>query len=210
IHESSGTVYNAVTNSEGRFSISGMRVGGPYKVIVSNIAFDDYEETGITLALGENYVLDVKMDEGVALDDVIISATRSKFTSAKTGASTNISNTNLTAVPTINRSVADIAKLSPYASGMSIGGGDGRSTNFTVDGANFNNNFGLSSALPGGGNPISIDAIEEMQVVVAPFDVRQTNFIGGGVNAITKYGNNKITGTDYYFSSTLNVIVVTI
>lgn len=202
IHDPSGTVYNTVTNAEGRFSISGMRVGGPYKVLVTNIAYADYEEEGITLALGENYVLDVTMSDGVALDDVIISARRSRFSNAKTGASTNISNTNLTAVPTINRSVSDIAKLSPYASGMSIGGGDGRSTNFTVDGANFNNNFGLSSALPGGGNPISIDAIEEMQVVVAPFDVRQTNFIGGGINAITKSGTNTFKGTAYtYFTN---------
>lgn len=205
IHEPSGSAYNTVTNSEGRFSISGMRVGGPYKVIVTNIAYDDYEQGGITLALGENYVLSVKMGEGVALDDVIISARRSQFTSAKTGASTNIANTSITNMPMINRSVADVAKISPYASGMSIGGGDGRSTNFTVDGANFNNNFGLSSALPGGGNPISIDAIEEMQVVVAPFDVRQTNFIGGGINAITKSGTNTFKGTAYTYFTNQNL-----
>src|SRR5699024_7620876 len=97
IHNPSGTVYNTVTNSEGRYSISGMRVGGPYKVIISNIAYDDYEEDGITLALGENFVLDAKMDEGVALDDVVISFRRSKFSNAKTGASTNIANTSITA-----------------------------------------------------------------------------------------------------------------
>ena len=82
---------------------------------------------------------------------------------------------------------------------MSFAGGDGRSTNFTIDGANFNNNFGLSSNLPGGGNPISMDAIEEVQVVVAPFDVRQTNFIGGGINAITKSGTNTFRGTAYTY-----------
>lgn len=205
IHDPSGTTYNTVTNAEGRFSISGMRVGGPYKVLVTNIAYSDYEEDGITLSLGENYVLQVNMDEGVALEDVIISARRSKFSNAKTGASTTISNDNITAIPTVNRSVSDIAKLSPYASGMSIGGGDGRSTNFTVDGANFNNNFGLSSDLPGGGNPISIDAIEEMQVVVAPFDVRQTNFIGGGINAITKSGTNEFKGTAYTYYTNQNL-----
>jgi outer membrane receptor protein involved in Fe transport len=102
-------------------------------------------------------------------------------------------------MPTINRSISDIARVSPYANGMSFAGGDGRSTNFTVDGANFNNNFGLSSNLPGGGNPISMDAIEEVQVVIAPFDVRQTNFIGGGINAITKSGTNQFKGTVYTY-----------
>lgn len=99
----------------------------------------------------------------------------------------------------MNRSISDLARMSPYANGMSFAGGDGRSTNFTIDGANFNNNFGLSESLPGGGNPISMDAIEEMQVVVAPFDVRQTNFIGGGVNAITKSGTNDFKGTAYVY-----------
>ena len=116
-----------------------------------------------------------------------------------------ISNDKLSSIPTINRSVEDIARLSPYASGMSFAGGDGRSTNFTVDGANFNNNFGLSDGLPGGGNPISMDAIEEVQVVIAPFDVRQTNFIGGGINAITKSGTNTFKGSAYTYHQNQNM-----
>jgi len=88
---------------------------------------------------------------------------------------------------------------------MSFSGGDGRSSNFTVDGANFNNNFGLSASLPGGGTPISIDAIEEVQVVIAPFDVRQTNFIGGGVNAITKSGTNTFKGSAYAYHRNENM-----
>ena len=88
---------------------------------------------------------------------------------------------------------------------MSFAGGDGRSTNFTVDGANFNNNFGLSDNLPGGGNPISMDAIEEVQVVIAPFDVRQTNFIGGGINAITKSGTNTFKGSAYTYFQNQNM-----
>lgn len=200
VHEPSGTTYGTVTNVDGRFTLQGMRTGGPYKVTISYIGLQTAVFTGITLQLGETYNLDAELAEDwEVLDEVIVTATRSRFSNEKTGTTTNISSNQIREIPTINRSIADIARLSPYASGMSFAGGDGRSTNFTVDGANFNNNFGLSSNLPGGGNPISMDAIEEVQVVIAPYDVRQTNFIGGGINAITKSGTNKFTGSAYTY-----------
>ena len=106
----------------------------------------------------------------------------------------------------MTRSLTDVTRLSPYGgNGMSFAGTDGRLANFTVDGANFNNNFGLSDGLPGGGNPISIEAIEEMQVVISPYDVRQTNFIGGGVNAVTKSGTNTFRGSAYIFHRNENM-----
>ncbi|MCK9292447.1 MAG: TonB-dependent receptor [Bacteroidales bacterium] len=167
---------------------------------VSFVGFGKSITEDISLTLGETYTLRVKLvEESIALGEVIVSAPVTKFATEKTGATTNISNEDLITMPTITRGIQDIARLSPYANGMSFAGGDGRSTNFTVDGANFNNNFGLSSNLPGGGNPISLDAIEEVQVVVAPFDVRQTNFIGGGINAITKSGTNRFRGTAYTY-----------
>ena len=198
IHTPSGTSYGTITNIDGRYSLQGMRAGGPYKVTISYVGYQSATYEDVTLSLGETYVLNHTMKESSELlDEVVISATATKFTTAKTGAAVNISNMQIANLPTVNRSISDIARLSPYANGMSFGGGDGRSTNFTVDGANFNNNFGLSDALPGGGNPISMDAIEEVQVVIAPFDVRQTNFIGGGINAITKSGTNTTKGTVY-------------
>ena len=202
-HTPSGTTYGAITNDEGRFNLPGMRVGGPYTVEVSYIGYGKNLTSGIVIGLGSAYVHNVVLsEENVSLDQVVISAKRTKFSADKTGATTNISNAQLSSMPTVNRSISDIARISPYANGMSMSGGDGRSTNFTVDGANFNNNFGLSSSLPGGGNPISLDAIEEVQVVIAPFDVRQTNFIGGGINAITKSGTNKFKGSAYtYFNN---------
>ena len=202
-HVPSGTTYGSITNGEGRYNLPGMRVGGPYSVEVSYIGYGKNVTNNIIIRLGAAYVHDVVLnEENVSLDQVVISAKRSKFTAEKTGATTNISNEQMTALPTINRSISDMARYSPYANGMSIAGGDGRSTNFTIDGANFNNNFGLSSSLPGGGSPISLDAIEEVQVVIAPFDVRQTNFIGGGINAITKSGTNKFKGSAYtYFTN---------
>lgn len=175
VHEPSGTNYGTITNVDGRFSLQGMRTGGPYKVTISYVGYQSAVYSGITLQLGENYNLNVKLKESSeTLDEIVITAAKTKFNTEKTGATTNISSSQITSLPTINRSISDIARLSPYASDMSFAGGDGRSTNFTVDGANFNNNFGLSDNLPGGGNPISMDAIEEVQVVIAPFDVRQT------------------------------------
>jgi len=137
---------------------------------------------------------------------VVVLGSGSKFATEKTGASTNITNVQITSLPTVTRSITDVTRLSPYGgNGMSFAGADGRTANFTVDGANFNNNFGLSSNLPGGGNPISLDAIEEMQVVISPYDVRQTNFIGGGVNAITKSGNNTFKGSAYIYHRNENM-----
>ena len=200
-HEPSGTTYGTVTNMEGRFNLNGMRVGGPYSVKISYIGYGTSTTSNITLSLGENYVLNVVLsEEATSLDEVVVTAARTKFTTERTGAVTNITNSQIVNLPTVSRSIIDVTRLSPYGgNGMSFAGTDGRTANFTVDGANFNNNFGLSDALPGGGSPISLEAIEELQVVIAPYDVRQTNFIGGGVNAITKSGTNTFKGSGYVY-----------
>ncbi len=201
VHVPSGTQYGAIANNEGFFTVQGMRPGGPYKVEVSFIGYTKKTYTDINLLLGEAYNLKAELAETTSqLEEVIVVGIKaSAFGTTKTGATTNISRAQMGLLPTINRSINDIARVSPYSNGMSMSGGDGRSTNFTVDGSNLNNNFGLSSSLPGGGNPISLDAIEEVQVVIAPFDVRQTNFIGGGINAITKSGTNTIKGSVYTY-----------
>ena len=200
-HTPSGTVYGAVTNSDGRYVLQGMRTGGPYLVEVSCLGYQTVKFTDIRLALGETYVLDgyLNEDNESLMEAVVVATPASRFTATKTGASVNVSNEEMMSLPNSNRSISALTKLSPYASGMSFAGADGRSTNFTVDGANMNNNFGLSSNLPGGGTPISLDAIEEVQLVVAPYDVRQSNFVGGGINAITKSGTNEFRGTAYTY-----------
>ena len=207
VHTPSGTRYNAVTNTKGMFTINGMRVGGPYEVKISYIGYETKVIKDVTLQLGETYNLNTTLSEDAKqLGEVVVVAKASKFAVEKTGASTNISNSMMTNMPTVSRSLTDLTRLSPYGgNGMSFAGADGRTANFTVDGANFNNNFGLSSNLPGGGNPISMDAIEEMQVVISPYDVRQTNFIGGGVNAITKSGTNDFKGTAYVYHRNENM-----
>ena len=207
VHEPSGTRYTAVTNTTGRFSINGMRTGGPYNVTISYIGFQPKTVKGITLQLAETYNLSVFLSEDATeLAEVVVSGKASKFAAEKTGAATNINSSQITNLPTVSRSITDVTRLSPYGgNGMSFAGADGRTANFTVDGANFNNNFGLSDKLPGGGNPISIDAIEELQVVISPYDVRQTNFIGGGVNAITKSGTNTFKGSAYVYHKNENM-----
>ena len=207
IHTPSGTSYGAITNMDGRYSIEGMRAGGPYKVVISYIGYQTATYENITLSLAQTYALNHQLRESSELlEEVVISATATKFNTVKTGAATNINNSQIAALPTVNRNITDVTRLSPYGgNGMSFAGSDGRTANFTVDGANFNNNFGLSDNLPGGGNPISIDAIEEMQVVISPFDVRQNNFIGGGVNAITKSGTNTMKGSAYVYHRNENM-----
>ncbi|MDR1518150.1 MAG: TonB-dependent receptor [Dysgonamonadaceae bacterium] len=207
IHVPSGTSNGTVTNVDGRFTLQGLRPGGPYKITVSYIGFANYSKSNVFLELGETYALDAQMSESeTALDEVVVTGLATKFTTEKTGASTNITNSQITSLPTVSRSIMDITRLSPYGgNGMSFVGTDGRTANFTVDGANFNNNFGLSDALPGGGNPISIESIEELQIVIAPYDVRQTNFIGGGVNAITKSGTNTFKGSAYVYHKNENL-----
>ena len=201
LHTPSGTQYYAVANAEGRYSIQGMRPGGPYELTVSLIGCQTVKFQDITLALGQSYTQDAFLVvSALELDEVVVSATaNTRFSQQKTGASVNVSNREMNELPSVSRSISDLTKLSPYANGMSFAGGDGRSTNFTVDGANLNNNFGLSSKLPGGGTPISIDALEEIQLVVAPYDVRQSNFVGGGINAITKSGTNTYKATAYAY-----------
>lgn len=207
-HTESGTRYAAVSNNQGRFVINGMRAGGPYTVEVSCLGFQPTTYTGITLQLAEAFNLNVDLKEDkLQLGEAIVIATpASKFSSEKTGAATNISGKQIESLPTVSRSITDVTRLSPYGgNGMSFAGADGRTANFSVDGANFNNNFGLNDKLPGGGSPISIDAIEELQVVISPYDVRQTNFIGGGVNAITKSGTNTFKGSAYVYHRNENM-----
>lgn len=206
-HVPSGTTYRAVTNAKGMFTINGMRVGGPYEVKISYIGYETKVVKNVTLQLGETYNLNASLSEDAKqLGEVVVTAKGTKFNVEKTGASTNISNAQITNMPTVSRSITDITRLSPYGgNGMSFAGADGRTANFTVDGANFNNNFGLTEKLPGGGAPISLDAIEEMQVVISPYDVRQSDFIGGGVNAITKSGNNDFHGSAYVYHKNENL-----
>jgi len=203
IHVTSGTQYGALTNNEGFFTIQGMRPGGPYKIDVSFVGYSKKTFTDITLLLGEAYVLKTDLTESASqLGEVIVVGARpSAFGTEKMGATSNINKQDMALIPSMNRSLGDYTKLSPYSTGGGYVGREAYNTNVTVDGANFNNNFGLSGTnMPGvSGEPISMEAIEEIQIAVAPFDVTQSNFTGAGVNAITKSGTNQFKASVYAF-----------
>lgn len=200
VHTPSGTVYTTVTNADGRFTIGNMRIGGPYTVEISYIGYDKATITDVYLKLGDNYNLNYTLSNtSTNLTAVTITGTKNKFVQEKTGASTSVSSRELSVLPTISRSITDFTRLTPQASGNNFGGRDGRYNNIQIDGANLNNNFGLSTdPLPGGGaQPISIDSYEQISINIAPYDVRQAGFTGANISAVTKSGTNTFKGTAY-------------
>lgn len=198
VHEPTGTRSYTMSGDNGSYSLTGLQSGGPYTVSFSMLGYAQDSFSSLSLALGEVTRLDAVLSP-VQLDAAVITQMASKLRLTRTGSSKNITSGQIDAMPTISRSITDYIRLSPFANDMSLAGGDGRMTNFTVDGANFNNNYGLNSKLPGGGNPISIEAIDEIQLVISAYDVRQTGFIGGGINTVTKSGSNTFKGTAYAY-----------
>ncbi len=199
-HLPTGTVYNSISKKGGIFNIPNSRIGGPYRLKVEFVGQKAYEIEGFNLLLGEPYDIKVDMSEDIKqITEVVVTGGKRRGSVEKTGASTNISNRMLTTIPTINRSIAGFTALTPQANGNSFAGRDGRYNNLQIDGANLNNNFGLSNdPLPGGSNqPISLDAVEEISVNLSPFDVWQGSFTGAGINVVTKSGTNTFKGSAY-------------
>jgi hypothetical protein len=200
-HIPTGTVYSAATRADGRYNLPNLRVGGPYTVKISFIGFKEYVEEGINLSIGQDQTINTKLlDNTSTLTEVQVVGTEGKvINSNRTGARETISRAQIDALPTLNRSLQDFTKLTPSANGLNFGGRSGLYNNVTVDGALFNNSFGLSSTLGGQTNsqPISLDAIDQIQVDIAPYDVRQGNFTGAGVNTVIKSGTNQVKATVY-------------
>ena len=204
-HTPTGTTYGAATDIDGRFNLVNLRVGGPYTVTVSYIGYNEQSFTNVYLTLGKTEVLSLALTpDSQQLDAVVITASNTKgvFGSDRTGAETNVGRKELTTLPTISRSASDFTRLEPTASNGSFGGRNDQYNNFSLDGAIFNNPFGLDAATPGGqtnAQPVSLDAIDQIQVSTAPYDVTQSGFTGASVNAVTKSGSNEFKGTVYGF-----------
>lgn len=201
VHQPSGTVYTAVTNNAGRYTLPGMRVGGPYTVKAIQAGFNEQTVNNIQLSLGTAGTINFTLSTAITATVNIEAGDNEIFSESRTGASTNISTPVIESLPTISRRINDFTRLTPQAGGGgSFAGQDNRLNNITVDGSYFNNSFGLR-AQPGdtsGVSPISLDAIEAIQVNVSPYDVRQGNFVGAGVNTITRSGTNTYSGSVYY------------
>lgn len=216
IHLPSGTKYGAVTNFDGEFRLLGLKAGGPYEITVSFVGYRSQVRKDIELTLGNEFELNVNLlEESTQLEEVVVTGERNPvFDEGRTGASTTISTRQIQNMPTISRSLTDFVRLTPQFSsqngGLSFAGQNNRFNNVTIDGAVNNDVFGLSQGgTPGsrqGAQPVSIDAIQELQVVIAPFDVRQSGFTGGGVNAVTRSGSNKVEGSVYGFFRNQNMV----
>jgi hypothetical protein len=213
IHTPSGTVYTSSSNETGRFSLAGMRVGGPYRIEVTYVGQEPVVYENVFLQLGRSFELNpVFGDSSNLIDEITVTGVK-KGQSLKTGASTSISNRTIQNLPTISRSLTDFTRLTPQADvkgdALSIGGMNNRFNQLTIDGAVSNDVFGLSSAGTNGSStgvsPISLDAIEEMTVQIAPFDVRAGGFAGGGISAVTRSGTNLVQGSAYYFTRNQNL-----
>ncbi|MCH9007251.1 TonB-dependent receptor [candidate division KSB1 bacterium] len=209
VHEPTGGISGAASRSDGRFNIAGVRVGGPYTVTASFIGYKTAKQENVYLAIGQDLRVTFSLvEEALELAEIVTVAERDAiFTASNTGTINNITTAQIERLPNITRSIAEFTRLTPMSSGTaggtSIAGKNNRQNNFQVDGAVMNDAFGLNSdGLPTGSanaQPISMDAIQEFQVQIAPFDVRSGSFAGGLINAVTRSGTNQFTGSAYYF-----------
>jgi len=203
-HTPSGTVTGAMTQDNGNYTIPNLRVGGPYTISISFVGYKTVEYTDVYLQLGKTTNIDADMvSESEELGEVVIQYSKDNtFNNDRTGAETSLGSREIQSLPSISRSAADFYRLEPTSSGGAFGGRNDQFNNFSLDGSIFNNPFGLDSATPGSqtdAQPVSLDAIEQIQVATAPYDVTQAGFTGASVNAVTKSGTNEYHGTVFGF-----------
>ncbi len=210
-HTPTGTQYGTITQDDGRFDMRNMKIGGPYTVTVTFIGYKETKQENIYLQLNKTAEINMVLHEdNVQIDEITIVYDKNDVISQdRTGAQTNVNREKIIALPTISRSQGDLTRLTPESDGNSFGGRNNLYNNFSLDGSIFNNSFGLDVSTPGGqadAQPVSLDAIDQIQVSLAPFDVREGGFTGAGVNAVTKSGTNDFKGTTYYYFRNENMI----
>lgn len=199
IHTPTGTKYATTTRTDGRFSLNNLRVGGPYSLEVSFVGLKTEKTENVFLQLGQTFTQNFSLQEATNTLSELVVKTNETFNTRRTGAATVINSDKLRSLPTITRSTADYVRLNPMsAEGGSFAGRNDQFNNYSLDGAIFNNPFGLDASTPGGqtdAQPVSLDAIEQISVQIAPYDVTQAGFTGASINAVTKSGTNDWKGT---------------
>lgn len=212
VHTPSGTQYAAVVDNNGVYRLVNVRPGGPYTIEFGMLGYRALIRKDVVVGLGDNYTLNATLSqEGQEIEAIVVTGDGkdSNMRTSNAGAQTTISTRIMESMPTVSRSMNDLMKLTPQATstsnGLAVGGGNYRQSYVTVDGAAFNNAFGIGGSLPAGGAPISLEALDQMSVNITPFDVRQSGFTGGAINAVTKSGTNqyKVAVYDYYTSDAL-------
>jgi hypothetical protein len=208
VHVPTGSTYGVSTRTDGNYRIPNMRVGGPYTITFSFIGYRTHVVEDVYLTLGEVYNQRAILEsEAIELEDIVVTALEDLiFNQERTGASVNLPSDKIIYIPTIGRDINDFTRLTPQSRGASFAGRDERFNNYTIDGNVYNNNFGLGTSQFAGRNPVSVDVIEEIQVNLAPYDVRLGGFTGASVNAITKSGTNTYKGTIYQYYRNQNLI----
>ncbi len=220
-HVPTGTIYGAITQADGSFFLANLKVGGPYEIVISYVGFSNFEQRDVFLTLGQTFRISPKLvEEGVTVVEVVVAASSDQvarttvINADRTGASTTVTGNQALDLPTITRNINDFTRLSPQSTGSGFAGQPGRFNNFSLDGAQLNNAFGLSNdAAPGAdinGSPISLDAVDQVIVNIAPYDVRLSGFTGGGINAVTRSGTNEISGSVYHFWQNQGLIGTTV
>lgn len=215
-HKPSGTVYRAVTNIDGRYSIQGMRPGGPYKVEISYVGYQPKVFNNVSLNLGESQNLSCSLQEDAHLLQEVVVSGKAGLNGTKTGAAQSINSQMIQDIPTVSHSIADVARMNPQiasngqSGAMTFAGTNNRYNSFQIDGAINNDTFGLTASGANGGQaegqPVSMETIDQIQINVAPFDVRQGGFTGGAINAITKSGTNEFHGSAYFYGNNQDLV----
>jgi hypothetical protein len=206
VHEPSGTQYGTTSRVDGDYTLANLRVGGPYRLTVTYVGYQTQERPAVYLQLSQTATFNFPMyEQAIEAEEVVVTGEASPILNAgRTGAATNVTREQIEYLPTISRSFQDLLKISPYFVGNNAAGRNFRFNNYQIDGSVYNDLFGLgeSKGIPGGQtgtNPVSLDALQEFQVVIAPYDVRQSGFTGGGINAITRSGTNAFSGSAYVY-----------
>jgi hypothetical protein len=203
IHQPTGSQYGTSTRPDGKYNLPNLRIGGPYLIVVTYVGFEEQRIEDINLLLGQVLDVNFEMAEDITtLGEILITGNNETFNSDRTGSSRAFDNSEIRKLPTITRSASDIYRLTPSSDGNSFAGRNSQYNSFSLDGSIFNNPFGLDAATPGGqtdAQPVSLDAIAQIQVSVAPYDVTQSGFTGAAINAVTKSGTNKLSGTVFGF-----------